>query len=835
MYPFRSVENKWQKYWKKNGTYKVPDKGSQPKCYVLEMLPYPSGKLHMGHIRNYAIGDAIARFKKANGFRVLHPMGWDAFGLPAENAAIINKTHPRTWTLNNIKEMKEQLEKVGFSYDWSREISTCDKAYYGEEQKIFLDFYKKGLIYRKESWVNWDPVENTVLANEQVINGRGWRSGAIIERRKQNQWFLKITDYAEELLNDLDKLKGNWPDYVIKMQENWIGKSHGAIINFEIENRGETLDVFTTRPETIFGASFCAISIHHPLTEELKGNNKDLTNFVNEYSKSQIDEETISKIEKKGFYTGLNVLHPFDSTKKLPIFVANFVLMDYGTGAIFACPAHDERDFEFAKKYNLEILPVIKHNDYELPYTKYEGNMINSQFLNDLSVMDARKKVIEELTKLNKGKSFLTYRLRDWSVSRQRYWGCPIPIIHCGKCGIVPVLKDQLPVELPLDIVLDKLCNPLDNHPTWKYTKCPNCNGNAIRETDTLDTFFESSWYFLRYCTPNYKDPFDKEICENWMPVDYYIGGVEHAILHLLYARFFTKALSDLGYLNIREPFKKLLTQGMVCHQTYRDEKDNWVYPCDVEKRSNGYIVHSKTNKPVIVGSIEKMSKSKCNTIFPDEIIEQYGCDALRLFILSDTPIERNFEWNTNALDGSWKYLNRVWRLVTSIIEKKDFNNCDVSLKTTMHYYLDSITKSYERYTYNKAIAFHREFTRAIEEKIDETEKETLLKAIDFLIITLSPITPHMSHELWARKHDRAIIDEVIWPSVDRSLIVFDTKTIAIQINGKTKTTIDVTTNINEAELKTQVLGLICVKKVLKDEKPKRIIVIKERVVNVVI
>lgn len=834
-YPFRHIESKWQKFWHDNQSYKVADTGPEPKCYILEMLPYPSGRLHMGHVRNYAIGDAIARFKVAKGFRVLHPMGWDAFGLPAENAAIQRNTHPEQWTIQNIADMKRQLIQLGFSYDWDREITTCLPNYYGHEQKLFLEFYKKGLIYRKESWVNWDPTENTVLANEQVINGRGWRSGALVEKRKLNQWSVKITDYAQELLDDLTQISAGWPEKVIRMQENWIGRSEGALVHFPIKDHAEkSLEIFTTRPETLFGASFCAIAPTHPLISDLLSDNPELAQFVQDCQRIVATEEALSTVEKKGFDTGLRVLHPFAKGQEIPIYVANFVLMEYGTGALFGCPAHDERDFEFAQRYNLPIRSVVETTS-ALPYTG-PGKMIDSDFLTGLTIDDARTKAIDALEILNLGKRKITYRLRDWSVSRQRYWGCPIPIIHCPTCGEVPIPGDQLPVILPQDVKFDHPGNPLDHHPTWQHIDCPKCHGPAKRDTDTLDTFFESSWYFLRYCAPQSADPIDAKICNDWMPVDWYIGGVEHAVLHLLYARFFTKALRDCGYVTFDEPFTNLLTQGMVCHETYQDENGKWVYPHDVEKDSFGNHIHAETRAPVTVGRSEKMSKSKHNLIDPQDIINTYGADVARVFILSDTPPDRDFDWNTEALDGSWRYVNRVWRLVEETFARIEQNvPGDESLCKQTHQYLAKLTDAYERNAFNKVLSFNRELARAIDDRKDSASSSSLREAVSILIQTLAPIAPHMGHELWDKIHPGQILLQTPWPAVDEALARVDEITIAVQVNGKLRGTLTVAPDINTAALEQMALALPSVILALGDNAPKKIIVVPKRIVNVVV
>ncbi|MDR0625268.1 MAG: leucine--tRNA ligase, partial [Holosporales bacterium] len=708
MYNFKKVEEKWRGFWTENDSDLTPPiEDAAKKLYVLEMLPYPSGNLHMGHLRNYIIGDVIARFKKAQGFSVFHPMGWDSFGMPAENAAMKHGTHPKIWTNNNIAAMKKTLVNMGFSYDWQREIATHKAEYYGAEQKIFLDFFKKGLVYRRNTIVNWDPVENTVLANEQVIDGCGWRSGVPVVKKMLPHWCLRITAYADELLASLDSLHADiskgipgWPEKVLTMQEKWIGKAYGLEIVFEFAGEAPSnergLAVFTTRPETLFGASFCAIAPEHPLAVSLAGKDSKVAAFVEECKKIQATESAISTAEKMGFDTGVLVKNPFAPDKHVKVFIANFVLMEYGTGAVFGCPAHDERDFDFAQKYGLEITSVIDPNDgsSSLPYLELSGSMVRSSFLDGLSVLDACEKAIDFAEKHHLGERKTMYRLRDWTVSRQRYWGCPIPMIHCDKCGIVPVPEKDLPVILPDDVTFDQSGNPLDFHKEWKHVRCPQCGAPATRETDTLDTFFESSWYFLRYCGfPDDKAPINKAAVHHWLPVDLYIGGIEHAVLHLLYARFFSFALHDIGYITsetehaagspacpekgccwtgmgiAREPFRSLLTQGMVCHISFKDSKGNWLFPDDVKRLPDGSYVSEKTGEPVTAGRVEKMSKSKNNVVEPTHIIDAYGADTLRLFIMSDTPYDKDFCWNTESLDGAWRYTNKLWRICERLNE----------------------------------------------------------------------------------------------------------------------------------------------------------------------
>lgn len=830
-YPFKSVEKKWQEFWAVNNSFKVADTGEKPKAYILEMLPYPSGRLHMGHVRNYTLGDAMARFKTAQGFRVLHPMGWDAFGLPAENAAIQNNTHPAIWTRQNIADMKKQLLSLGFSYDWEREVSTCEPDYYGKEQAIFLDFYQKGLVYRKESWVNWDPIENSVLANEQVVDGKGWRSGATVERRLLNQWSMKITAYAQELIDDLDSLSG-WPEKVIKMQENWIGRSEGALVTFKVPSKHTELTIYTTRPETLYGASFIALAPQHPIVLDLAKTNSELAAFIKECQKMSTTEEAMATAEKKGYSLGIYAINPI-TQQQLPIYAASFVLMDYGTGALFGCPAHDARDFDFAMKYRLPIKRVISSSS-DLPHLENTGVMIDSDFLNGLECIIAKTKMLEHLESHALGKRQINYRLRDWLVSRQRYWGCPIPIIYCASCGAVPVPKQDLPVRLPEDIIFEKPGNPLDHHPTWKHVNCPTCAKPSLRETDTLDTFFESSWYFMRYTCPTSELPLDNKIVESWLPVDQYIGGIEHAVLHLLYARFFTKALRDCGYANVNEPFKNLMTQGMVCHSTYKDNKGNWLYPDEVEKTPTGFIKIAD-GTPVAQGRQEKMSKSKKNLVDPQAIIDCYGADVARLFIMSDTPPEKDFDWSDDGLEGSWRYVNRLWRLGEKVREHKSTaTGKNVSLKKAAHQYLHKITQAYDAYTFNKVLAFCRELTHAIDSDMHECDSQTVVEAFTMLIQAINPITPHIAHELWKNLHKEQYVDATPWPSVDEALLVNDQITMAIQVNGKLRGSVTVNADAPDDVIIAAAHELATVQAALNGLAIKKTIVVPKRIVNMV-
>ncbi|MEK9646593.1 MAG: leucine--tRNA ligase, partial [Alphaproteobacteria bacterium] len=677
-YAFKEAESRWQTRWESAGTFRAKDVSDLPKYYVLEMFPYPSGRIHMGHVRNYTMGDVVARYKRARGYNVLHPMGWDAFGMPAENAAMEKKVHPAAWTYENIDTMRRQLKMMGLSIDWAREIATCHPDYYGHEQKMFLDMLEAGLIYRREAWVNWDPVDRTVLANEQVIDGRGWRSGAPVEKRLLSQWFFRITEYAQELLDALSTLE-RWPEKVRLMQANWIGRSEGLRFAFDVVGKdaaqppasSERIEVYTTRPDTIFGASFCAISPEHALAGKLAANNPELSAFIEECGRMGTSEAAIEQAEKRGHDTGLRVRHPFIEGRTLPVYVANFVLMEYGTGAIFGCPAHDQRDLDFARKYGLDVLPVVvpeDEPDFAIGDTAYTGpgNLAHSEFLDGLGVDAAKAEIAGRMEATGTGRREVNFRLRDWGISRQRYWGCPIPVIHCDDCGVVPVPASDLPVVLPDDVTFDTPGNPLERHPTWKNVDCPACGKPARRETDTFDTFVDSSWYFARFCSPKAETPTDRRSADYWLPVDQYIGGIEHAILHLLYSRFFTRAMKRTGHAGLDEPFAGLFTQGMICHETYRTEAGQWVEPADVVAGDDGTLVHAGTGAPVKAGRSEKMSKSKKNVIDPEDIITTYGADTARWFMLSDSPPDRDLDWTEAGITGAWRFVNRLWRLVTS-------------------------------------------------------------------------------------------------------------------------------------------------------------------------
>ncbi|MFT6077548.1 MAG: leucyl-tRNA synthetase [Rickettsiales bacterium] len=846
-YNHKLVEKNWQKTWDDQQIFKFDENSEKTKYYALEMFPFPSGKIHMGHLRNYAIGDVIARFKKMQGFNVLHPIGFDAFGLPAENAALQNGTHPKDWTYSNIEIMKTELKSVGFSYDWSRSFATCDVDYYKHEQKIFLDFLKNGLAYQKESFVNWDPIDQTVLANEQVIDGRGWRSGALVEKKKLNQWFLKVSDFSEELLSELKNLKG-WDERVLAMQEKWIGKSEGAIVDFQIVDTQNKIQIYTTRPDTLFGAASIVISPHHPISSELSGSNPKIADFIANCNKNAANEETIETAEKKGIDTGLKVQHPLDENITLPIFIGNFVLMEYGTGAVFACPAHDERDFEFATKYDLPIKQVVKPDLEEnniLPYTD-SGTIFNSGFLDGMKSKDAKKAVIELLEEKNIGKRKINYRIRDWGVSRQRYWGCPIPILYLEDGSVVVVPEEDLPVQLPDDVEFTGTGNPLLNHPTWKHTTFKG--QKATRETDTFDTFFESSWYFLRYASQPKNNAFDRDTINKLLPVDQYVGGVEHAVLHLLYARFFTKALKKCGYLDFDEPFKNLLTQGMVCHQTFKDEKGNWVYPFDAMKDDNGDFVHIKTREKLVVGRSEKMSKSKKNVVEPANIIDAYGADTARLFMLSDSPAMRNLEWSDSGIDGSFKYINRLWKLINShkplASECKegfvldDLNKEQKNLVRLNHKTIFAAKSEFEKMGFNVVIAKIREFSNALEKFAikDQTDQDIVNYSLKNLVLLIAPILPHLAEELWKELGNTTIISAgVAFPDFDEKMLEDDQMKITVQVNGKLRAVLEMSKSSTKEELEKAALADDNVQKNIDGKDIKKIIVVPNKLVSIVI
>ena len=851
-YNFKNTEAKWQETWDKRGCFEVTEDPSRPKYYVLEMFPYPSGRIHMGHVRNYTLGDLVARYKRARGFNVLHPMGWDAFGLPAENAAIQNNVPPAQWTRRNIDTMREQLKSMGFSYDWSRELATCEPDYYRHEQKMFLDFLKAGLAYRKESWVNWDPVEQTVLANEQVIDGKGWRSGATVEKRQLSQWFLRITHYADDLLDALKDLE-RWPDRVRLMQENWIGRSEGARMFFDLKGRDDRLEVYTTRQDTIFGASFCAIAANHPIARELAADNPALAEFIAECDRLGTSEAAIETAEKLGFDTGLRALHPFVEGKELRIFVANFVLMEYGTGAIFGCPAHDQRDLDFARKYGLEVVPVVapegtKPADFVIENDAYtgEGLHINSSFLDGTTIEAAKDEIAERLSAKNAGEKAINYRLRDWGVSRQRYWGCPIPIIRCDDCGMVPVPEAELPVILPEDVTIGGAGNPLDTHPTWKHVACPQCGKPAERETDTFDTFFESSWYFERFCSVSDDNAFARDAVDYWMPVDQYIGGIEHAVLHLLYSRFFTRALKDCGYLSAKEPFAGLMTQGMICHQTFRDEAGGWVLPTDVSTKTDGSAVHISTGEKISVGRSEKMSKSKRNVVDPEEILASYGADTARLFMLSDSPPKHDLDWTDAGVDGAWRYINRLWRLIgetpeaycaMGAPEPAGISAEGEAIRRAVHKTIAAVSDDLERFHFNKAVARIRELTNLLE-GLDVNSKGgawVLRFGCEAVVKLIGPMMPHLAEELWERLGHEGLLVDAGWPEFDSAYLEETSVTIAVQVNGKLRGTVDMPKDSAKEDVELAALGVDNVVSAMNGKDARKVIVVPNRIVNVVV
>jgi leucyl-tRNA synthetase len=842
-YNHRVAEPKWQAWWDENHCFEAKEDASRSKYYVLEMFPYPSGRIHMGHVRNYTMGDVIARFRRAAGYNVLHPMGWDAFGMPAENAAIERGIHPKGWTYDNIKSMKAQLKNMGLALDWSREIATCDPSYYRHEQAMFLDFLKAGLVERRTSQVNWDPVDNTVLANEQVIDGKGWRSGAAVEKRELAQWFLKITAYAPELLSALDELT-TWPEKVRLMQKNWIGRSEGLRFRFELENEaGEKLEgsltVYTTRHDTIFGASFCAVSADHPLAKARALHDPKLEAFRKEVAALGTSEENIERAEKKGYALGIYARHPFITGARIPVYAANFVLMGYGEGAIFGCPAHDQRDWDFAKKYHLPILPVVtlrvmKAELGDAPFVDKEGDdavLDNSAFLNGLTVPEAKAEVANRMEALGIGARKINYRLRDWGVSRQRYWGCPIPIIHCEVCGIVPVPKKQLPVELPDDVTFDKPGNPLAHHPTWKHVDCPQCGIKATRETDTFDTFIDSSWYYARFCSPHADVPVEPAAAKYWMGVDQYIGGVEHAILHLLYSRFYARAMGATGHLSADEPFKALFTQGMVVHETFRTAGGEWVLPSDAVKQ-DGQWTHVKTGEALTVGGIEKMSKSKKNVVDPDTIIEAYGADTARWFMLSDTPPERDIEWTSAGAEASWRFVQRIWRLVSEAALLPHGSGVS-DLKRTTHKVIAAVTDDLENLRFNRAIAKIYELSNALQAGLNAKDS-AVREAADALVLLTAPMMPHLAEECWGLLgHDVQVVNTP-WPKADAALLVDDEVTLAIQINGKRRDEIRVPKGSTQEQLLPLVMALDNVKRVLDGKPVRKFIVVPDRIINIV-
>ena len=843
-YNINNVEKKWQSFWsEKKSNYSEINKNKK-KFYCLEMFPYPSGKIHMGHVRNYTIGDVLARYKKLQGYNVLHPMGWDSFGMPAENAAKENNLHPKEWTQKNIATMKAQLKLLGLSLDWDREISTCDPEYYKHQQEFFIEMFNKKLVYKKDTYVNWDPVDKTVLANEQVIDGKGWRSGATVERKKLSQWFFNINKFSQDLLTGLEILK-EWPEKVKLMQKNWIGKSFGCEINFKIisEKTNELINVFTTRPDTIFGASFIALSIDHPITKKIQKNEKFLS-FKEECSKVGTTEEALANAEKIGFNTDLFVEHPFIKGVKLPVYIANFVLMDYGSGAVFGCPAHDQRDLDFANKYKLKVLPVVKPKNSKIKekdiiiknkaFTE-DGILFNSEFLNDLSVPDAIKKIIKVISEKKIGKEKITFRLKDWGVSRQRYWGCPIPIVYNSKGEALTVEKKDLPVLLPDDVDIKAQGNTLDKHPSWKHTTLSS-GEKVTRETDTLDTFVDSSWYFLRFCSPKNKDyGYKLTDLQYWMPVDQYIGGVEHAILHLLYSRFFMQALGfGDNKFNYQEPFKSLFTQGMVCHETYKNEKNQWLFPNDIEKDSMGVFVTKKNKEKVIVGPLESMSKSKKNIVDPEDMINVYGADAVRLFILSDSPPERDINWSQEGVAAAYKFIQKLWRLNNEIIRSKDFlkNEKDEFLIKSINKSIFTITKNLENFQYNVVVANIYEIYNTINECVisKKTSHKVLINIWEKVLLLLMPVIPHFSNECWLKFEK-----DFYWPSYEASFLEEKDCIIVVQVNGKKRGIFKIAVNSDEDLIIKNAKNIDNVSRNIKDKMIKKNIYIKNKLVNFIV
>jgi leucyl-tRNA synthetase len=833
-----SAEVRWQAAWDERQTFRADNGSAKPRSYVLEMFPYPSGRIHIGHVRNYTMGDVIARAKRMQGFEVLHPMGWDAFGMPAENAAMEKGVHPGGWTRSNIATMKAQLRRLGFALDWSRELATCEPDYYGHEQALFLDLYEAGLVYRKESAVNWDPVDMTVLANEQVIDGRGWRSGALVEKRKLNQWFLKITQFADELLAGLDELK-DWPEKVRLMQENWIGKSQGLKCTFRFVDSHDGIEVYTTRPDTMFGASFVAIAADHPFAQAIAANSPELAAFIAECKQGGTTAAELETAEKKGFFTGYSVEHPLKKSWHLPVYVANFVLMDYGTGAVFGCPAHDQRDLDFARKYDLPVTRVVADGDLtdaefagDEAYTG-PGRIVNSEWLDGMSVDEAKGAVIAKATHEGWGRGETQYRLRDWGISRQRYWGTPIPFIHCAGCGVVPVPKNQLPVKLPEDVSFDVPGNPLLRHPTWKHVDCPKCGKPAERETDTLDTFADSSWYFLRFASQPGDKPFDPEVIKQWLPVEQYIGGIEHAILHLLYARFWTRALNHIGMIDVQEPFASLFTQGMVTHETYsRLEPVNgqpvYFSPDEVDRSGDGATLKAD-GQPVEIGRVIKMSKSKKNVVDPDDLLAQYGADAIRWFMLSDSPPERDLPWSEAGIEGCARFVQRLWRLFGQYDAAATGEDKALDRKT--HQTVHAVTQDIAALGFNKAVARIYELTGATEKAASSASRSAAIRTI---LLLVAPMMPHLAEEAWARIGETGLIADAAWPSVDPALLVEDEVTIAIQVLGKLRDTITVAKGLPREELEALALASDKVQRALDGKLVKKVIVVPDRLVNLV-
>ncbi|WP_137680627.1 leucine--tRNA ligase [Aurantiacibacter suaedae] len=827
------ADSRWQQAWAEARCFEADSTSAKPKSFILEMFPYPSGRIHIGHVRNYTMGDVLARYHKMRGREVLHPMGWDAFGMPAENAAMEKGVHPAGWTYDNIETMKRQLKQLGFALDWSREIATCDPTYYGHEQALFLALYEAGLVYRRESAVNWDPVDMTVLANEQVVDGRGWRSGALVEKRKLNQWFLKITQFADDLLEGLDTLDG-WPQKVRTMQENWIGKSQGLQFRFDLSDGG-TVEVYSTRPDTIFGASFVAVAADHPIAQGVAEGNPEAQAFIEKCREGGTTAAELETAEKLGFDTGITAKHPFTGAD-LPVFIANFVLMDYGTGAVMAVPGHDQRDFEFATKYGLPIIRVIAANpgDAEVPLREAEtgdGVLVHSDFLDGMSVEEAKAAIIARAEDGGWGEGKTVWRLRDWGVSRQRYWGTPIPFIHCEACGVVPVPQDQLPVTLPEDVDFSIPGNPLERHPTWKHVDCPKCGAAARRETDTLDTFVNSSWYFLRFASQPADKAFDKAEVAQWMPVQQYIGGIEHAILHLLYARFWTRALAHVGLLDVKEPFASLFTQGMVTHETYsRKEgpRDVFFSPAEIDRSGEGASLKAD-GQPVEIGKVIKMSKSKKNVVDPEDIIAQYGADAVRWFMLSDSPPERDLPWSEAGIEGCGRFVQRLWRLFGQLDESAE--GVDRALARRTHQTVAAVAEDIEALAFNKAVARIYELTGATEKAAPSADRNA---AIHALLALVSPMMPHLAEEGWEALGQKGLIAEAAWPEVDPALLVEDEVTIAVQVKGKLRDTLTAPKGASKETLEAMALASEKVQRAIDGAEIRKVIVVPDRLVNIV-
>ncbi len=846
-YDPKTAEPRQQARWAAADAFRAPDAPTgRPKYYVLEMFPYPSGNIHMGHARNYVMGDVVARLKRMQGFDVLHPMGWDAFGMPAENAAMERNVHPGAWTRQNIAAMRDQLKLLGLSLDWSREFATCEPEYYGKQQAWFLELFRRGLVCRREGTVNWDPVDNTVLANEQVIDGRGWRSGAVVEKRKLNQWFLRITDYADDLIEGLKELEGRWPDKVRLMQENWIGRSKGLEMTWRFAGQApegfeDGITVYTTRPDTLFGASFLGLAPDHPISQKLAAADPAVAAFVAECRKGGASTADIEQAEKIGWDTGLKVTHPFDG-REVSVWIANFILSDYGTGAIFGCPAHDQRDLDFARKYDLPVIPVVRpdgaDDDFSVGDEAYvgPGRLFHSDFLDGMEVEPAKAAAIARIEAMGQGTGATVYRLRDWGVSRQRYWGCPIPVIHCEACGVVPVPADQLPVVLPEDVTFDVPGNPLARHPTWKHVACPSCGAGATRETDTLDTFVDSSWYFARFADPHAAEPINAEAANRWLPVDQYIGGVEHAVLHLLYARFISRALSDAGLMSVREPFAGLFTQGMVVHETYRTADGAWVEPSDVELTNEAGRRSARrlsTGETLLIGDVEKMSKSKKNVVAPQEIVDLHGVDAGRLFVLSDSPPERDVQWTTGGVEGASRFVQRVWAEFDREVAPGS-PDADSALRRETHKTIKAVTEGVEQFRFNSAIAKLYGFLGALKTH-EQAGGEARREALSAFARLISPFVPHLAEECWTRLGETGMILDAPWPVFDPALAADDEVTLPIQVNGKRRGEIRVARGLDPAEVEAIVLADPEVLARLEGQAVRKVVVVKDRIVNLVV